>query len=424
MLGYGSDASEGEAMEPATAPVDPITDDWCAHRFDHLSPELALALHETLAKMRDDHPVARSEAYGGFWVVTRYEDVLKVAQDWQTFSSAQGVSVPDTKMVVKAIPEHLDPPLHRVYKRLINAHFTPAVVAGYEQPTRDLVTRLIDDFIEDGRCDFMAGLARPFPGLAFFELVLNAPSDEVLEINEMATTASVATHPKAKESWQAMFRWITELVAQRRRQPPKGDVVDAVLNAEIEGRPITDDEIIGVIQLLILGGLDTTAGALGQFMIRFTREPEIPELLRRDPEVVTHAVEELLRLEPPFIAIARTATRDTEIGGQAIARGDKVLIYWASANRDEAEFACPAQFDLDRPTNRHLAFGAGPHRCAGSNLARLNLRVAVEEVVRRLHDVKLQDGAEPIPFHSALNRAPHRVPITFSPGPRELAVTA
>jgi cytochrome P450 len=401
-----------------------ISDDWCAHRFDHLSPELAAGLHETLARMRQDHPVAWSEEHGGFWVVTRYEDVLRVAQNWQTFSSAQGVSVPGTaKMVVPAIPEHLDPPLHRTYKRLINAHFTPAVVAGYEAPTRDLVTRLIDEFVEAGSCDFMADFARPFPGLAFFDLVLGAPPDEVAEINRLATTASVSTNPGARDAWRSMFQWITDFVADRRRRPARGDVVDAVLAAEIEGRPITDDEIIGVVQLLILGGLDTTAGALGQIMIRFTREPDIPALLRSRPQLMAGAVEELLRLEPPFIAIARTATCDTEVGGQAIRRGDKVLIYWASANRDEAEFACPAQFDLGRPSNRHLAFGAGPHRCAGSNLARLNVRVALEELVGRLDDVRLQEGVEPLPFHSALNRAPLSVPITFTPGARALAVS-
>jgi cytochrome P450 len=407
----------------ASSPSGPITDDWCAHRFDHLSPELAAELHETLARMRSDHPVARSEAHGGFWVVSRYEDVLRVAQDWRTFSSAQGVSVPQTKMVVRALPEHVDPPLHRTYKRLINAYFTPAVVAGYEAPTRDLVTRLIDEFVEAGECDFMADFARPFPGLAFFELVLNAPPDEVAAINELATTASVPTNPKARENWQAMFAWIKGFVDERRRRPPRGDVVDAVLAAEVEGRPITEEEVIGVVQLLILGGLETTAGALGQFMIRFAREPEIPASLRRRPELIPDAVEELLRLEPPFIAIARTATCDTEIGGQRIAAGDKVVIYWASANRDEVEFACPAAFDLDRPSNRHLSFGAGPHRCAGSNLARMNLRIAVDEVVRRLDGIALADTGGPIPFHSALNRAPLTVPITFTPGARVLAPT-
>jgi cytochrome P450 len=408
-------ASSDTASAGATAAVGPPSDEWCAHHFDHLSPGLAQNLNETLATMRAHHPVAHSEEHGGFWVLTRYEDVLRVAQDWRTFSSALGVSVPDTEMVVKAIPEHLDPPLHREYKRLINAWFTPAVVADYEQPTRDLVNRLIDDFVEAGRCDFMAAFARPFPGLAFFELVLNAPSDDVAEINEMATAASVPTNPNRGEAWRGMYTWISDLVETRRQQRPRGDVVDAVIAAEIEGEPITDEDIIGVIQLLILGGLDTTAGALGQIMIRFCREPEIPALLRSEPERIHDAVEELLRLEPPFIAIARTAMADTEIDGRQIRKGEKVMIYWASANRDEAEFGCPADFDLDRSSNRHLAFGAGPHRCAGSNLARLNLRIALEEVVQRLDGLRLQDGAEPIPFHSVLNRAPLTVPITFTP---------
>ena len=164
----------------------------------------------------------------------------------------------------------------------------------------------------------MADFARPFPGLAFFELVLNAPPDDVAEINEMATSGVDADQPRPRrEAWQAMYAWITEFVEARRHQPPRGDVVDAVLAAEIEGRPITDDEIIGVIQLLILGGLETTAGALGP-----VHDPLLPASPRSrrccaaEPELIPDAVEELLRLEPPFIAIARTAMCDTEIGGQ------------------------------------------------------------------------------------------------------------
>jgi cytochrome P450 len=398
-----------------TSTVSPLSDAWCAGQFDHVSPELAQHLHDTLAHMRTNHPVAHSEEHGGFWIVSRYEDVLRVAQDWRTFSSAHGVSVPGNDNVVKAIPEHLDPPLHREYKRLINAWFTPAVVAPYEPPTRALVTRLIDGFVDAGRCDFMADFARPFPGLAFFDLVLGAPSDRLAELNDMATAVSVPNDPKRHEASRGLYAWIHDFLAARRRQRPRGDVVDAVLAAEIEGRPITDDDAIAVVLLLILGGLETTAGALGQIMIRFCHEPEIPELLRRRPDRIPDAVEELLRLEPPFIAIARTAMADTELGGRQIRKGDKVLIYWASANRDETEFACPADFDLDRPSNRHLAFGVGPHRCAGSNLARLNLRIALEELVQRLDDIRLADGAEPIAFHSVLNRAPLTVPITFTP---------
>jgi cytochrome P450 len=151
-------------------------------------------------------------------------------------------------------------------------------------------------------------------------------------------------------------------------------------------------------------------------MIRFCREPDIPALLRERPELVPDAVEELLRLEGPFIAIGRTARHDAGIGGHSITKGEKVLISWASANRDEAEFPNPDAFDLSRPSNRHIAFGAGPHRCAGSNLARMNLRIALVELVQRLHDIRLRARVEDIPFHSAFNRSPLSLPITFTPG--------
>jgi cytochrome P450 len=187
-----------------------------------------------------------------------------------------------------------------------------------------------------------------------------------------------------------------------------------VMNAEIEGRPISAQEIIGVIHLLILGGLETTAGVLGAAMMRFCEQPEIPALLRARPELIPQAVEELLRLDGSFVCIGRTARHDTEIDGHQVKAGERVLMYWASANRDEAEFTAPDTFDAGRERNRHIAFGAGPHRCVGSNLARMNLRVALGELVRRLHDVKLQPGAG-IDFHSTFNRAPLSVPITFSP---------
>jgi cytochrome P450 len=152
-------------------------------------------------------------------------------------------------------------------------------------------------------------------------------------------------------------------------------------------------------------------------LIRFCNQPEIPALLRSRPELISRAVEELLRLEPSFVSIGRTAVRDAELDGHQIKKGDKVLIHWASANRDHAEFGSPDDFELDRERNRHLSFGVGPHRCAGSNLARLNLRVALEELVRRLGDLGLRDGAQ-ISYHAGLTRSPLTLPVTFTPGPR------
>ncbi len=381
---------------------------------------MADQLTESLSRMRGVCPVAHSQEWGGFWVVSRYEDVLRVAQDWETFSSASGVTIPSGPpgVGIPAIPEMLDPPEHRVFKRLINAYFTPAVVARNEAATRVIVNDLIDGFVEAGRCEFMEAFANPFPGLVFFDLFMHAPADELAEVNALASKAARSTEKGASRARAAIHEWIGEFVERRRAEAPRGDVVDAVINADIDGRPITPIEIVGVIQLLLFGGLDTTAGALGQMMVRFCQNPDIPALLRAKPELLPEAVEELLRLDPPFVFIARTATRDTEIGGCPVAEGEKVLISWVSANRDEAEFPDPDAFHPDRESNRHIAFGAGPHRCAGSNLARMNLRIAVGELVDRLDDLRLDEAAGPIAFHSHFSRTPDAVPITFTPGTR------
>ena len=394
-----------------------LTDGWCAHTFDYKAHQLGQDLHATLARMRREFPVAHSSRYGGYTVFTRYEDVLRIAQDWKTFSSERGIT-PGAVNVQKAIPETIDPPLHREYKRLINAWFTPAVISQYEQPTRRLVNRLIDEFIDAGSCEFMDAFALPLPGLSFFELILNTPSDQLAELSGYTRVLSIPGNPETMAAIGGLMKWIAALVAQRRSQPRLDDVVDAIMHAEIEGRPITDDEIRGIILLLLLGGLDTTAGALGQFMVRFCEHPEIPQMLRDNPAVIPVAVEELLRLDPPFVAIGRTVTCPVDIGGVNLDEDDKVMIYWASANRDETEFPRPDEFDLTRPTNRHMSFGVGPHRCAGSHLARQTLRVALEELMARLTDLRFQSGAEPIEYHSALNRVPLAVPVAFTKGSR------
>ena len=399
--------------------MEQITDDWVTRHFDHLSPVFARELHPTLARARSLCPVAHSDQHGGFWVLTKYEDVLRVAQDWETFSSELGITVPyqPPASSMKILPVAVDPPLQRTFKRLVNAHFTPAKVGPWEEPTRVLVNQLIDAFIERGECDFMTEFARPLPGLAFFNFALHAPTDELEQVNHWATLASLTHLEESREGLMKLAGWIAKFIERRRADGPRGDVVDAVLDAEIDGRAITLQEAIGTIHLLILGGLETTAGVLGATMMRFCEHPEIPALLRARPDLIPQAVEELLRLDGSFICIGRTARHDTEINGHPVQAGERVLMYWASANRDEAEFAAPDAFDLDRERNRHIAFGAGPHRCVGSNLARMNLRVAIGEVVRRLHDIKLQPGAD-IDFHSTFNRAPLSVPITFTPGER------
>jgi cytochrome P450 len=399
----------------------PLTDDWCRDHFDHLAPEVADDLFGTLARMRALCPVTRSDQYGGFWVITRYEDVFRVAEDWETFSSAHGLTVPVAPIAVRNLPTESDPPLHRYYKRLINPYFSPSAALEYEPKTRELVTRLIDGFIAEGRCEFMGDFARVYPALSFFEFALNAPADEIDRVAYLASKTSSPNDPEAAACWAGLSDWIRYFVEQRRDRPSLGDVVDAVLCAEIGDRPITDDEIVGLLQLLVLGGLETTAGALGLAMVRLCHQPEILTQLRGQPELIPTAIEEFLRLDPPFIAEARTATRDTEIGGHQIQKGEKVLMYWTSADRDEAEFPDPDTFIMDRPKNRHLTFGAGIHRCAGSNLARMNMRIALEEIVHRLQELRLEDDTD-ICYHVTFTRTPLAVPVVFQPG-RPIAAT-
>lgn len=384
-----------------------LSAEWASHHFDHLDPTLGASLQPTLASMRRHCPVAHSDRHGGFWVVTRYEDVLTVAQDWQTYTSEQGLNIPQTPGVVRNLPVEVDPPRQRLYRKVINPHLTPAAIAPWEPAVRALAHRLLDGFAARGRCEFMAEFARPYPSLTFFELAIGAPPDELEHVAHLASRASTPKAPDARACWLGLYEWIRSFLAARAAGSPRDDVVDAILAAGV-----SLDEQIGLLQLLILGGLETTAGALGQMFERFARSPSLAATLHSDPSRIPAAVEELLRLDPPFIAVARTATRDTLLGGRAIAAGDKVLLSWASANRDEALFDDPDRFDGSRTRNPHLAFGLGPHRCAGSHLARMNLRIALTELLPRMDDIALEPGAE-IPYHSTLTRSPLALPLTF-----------
>ena len=391
-----------------------MPEDWCKHHFDHLSDDLAQSLPDTMARMRELCPVGRSEEHGGVWVVCSYAQALEVAQDWATYSSAHGLSITANPGLIRNLPVEADPPEQYIFKRLVNPYFTPSAVARWEQPTRALVNELIDAFITGGGCEFMDAFARPLPSRSFFQFAINAPAADLDKVAYLASKSSTPKDPAARECWLGLHQWVRDFITARRAQPGQGDVVDAVIGASIDGRPITDEEIIGTVQLLILGGLETTAGALGLALVRLCEDPALQARLRARPELTGEAVQEFLRIDPSFVSVGRTAVRDAELAGRQVKAGDKVLIHWASANRDSAEFPGPDDFDLARERNRHLSFGAGPHRCVGSNLARMNMRVALEELLRRLGDIKLADGTQ-VRYRAGLTRSPLSVPITFTP---------
>ena len=401
-------------------PVNALPEEWYRDKFNHFSPDLANHLVPTLEQMRSRCPVTHSSEFDGFWIATRYKDIQRIAQDWKVFSSERGVIVPHmgdrTSIDIPAIPEMVDPPRHGFFKDLLKPHLTPEAVAANTEATRRLIHEFIDRFIDRGQCEFMEELADPLPGRILFDLYFNAPTEELAELTRLASLATVPLSEAGFDARLQILDWIRKFVELRRQQPRKDDLIDALIHAEVDGSPITEAELLGMIQLLVFGGLDTTAGTLGNIMVRFCRQPEIPQLLREQPELIPAAVEELLRLDAPFVFIARTLTEDVEVAGQQLKAGEQVMVSWRSANYDEEVFVDPKAFDLQRENcKRHMAFGSGTHRCAGQNLARLNLELTLEALVNRLGDIRFAEDAEPITYHPGFSQAPKQVPIRFTP---------
>jgi cytochrome P450 len=211
---------------------------------------------------------------------------------------------------------------------------------------------------------------------------------------------------------------VDELIDLRRASPRRSDVIDALLHGTVDGRPLTADEVSGAVRLLILGGFFTTNDAIGSAMMFLIERPDVQDRLRRDPSLIPKVFDETLRLEPPVVSLFRVCTRDVELGGRQLRKGDAVLIHFGGANRDPEEFDDPGELQFGRSPNRHLSFGGGPHRCIGSNVARLNLRIVFEEILSRLRNVRITEGDKPRYAPPSFARGPEYLPISFTPGPR------
>jgi cytochrome P450 len=364
-------------------------------------------------------PVVHSDRNDGLWVVYDYENASRVWLDWETFSNGPGKYIysRDTKPVQP--PIDVDPPLQKAYRRLLNPYFTPARAAAFEPGVRDLVTELLDAFIEDGQCDLVEQFAQEFPGRMLFRFLFNVDADEVTKCQ---VWTRFITHnpydPKTREYELAWLKWVRDLVTRRRTEPRRDDVIDALINGEVDGRNLSDDEIVGTMAVLTLGGFGTTADLISNTMYRLAVDQDLQARLRADPTLIPVAADEFLRLDPPISMLSRMCVRDTELGGHEIKAGERVAISFTAANRDARQFDNPEEIQLGRTPNRHLAFGLGHHRCIGSNIARLNFRVSLEEILRRFGPFRLAEGFVP-------QRAPGQLwelkslPLEFAPARRE-----
>jgi cytochrome P450 len=386
-------------------------------RFDHFDPEFEANLFDVAAELRTRCPVAHSDAHGGFWTLSRYRDVQDGFGNDQLYSAVPTVTIPVNPAAVPIIPLQCERGVHRDFRRILDPYFRAGAVAKYEGAIRQITTELIDDFIERGRCEFVSEFARKLPGVLMFRLFLSLPETEVDDAFRLtlAIMHSLGT-PEASHVHADFMQLIGRMLERRRAKPPRGDVIDALFDGQVQGRPLTEDEVMRCLLQLIAAGLDTTAHALGTMLITLTQRPDLRIELESEPQAIPRAIEELLRWEPPAGGLVRTTVGDVGLDEHTIPAGARVLLLVSAANRDPEEFEDPDEIDFGRNQMRHFSFGYGPHYCVGVHLARLELKVAVEELLGRLLDVRILDN--PIRYDSGISRGPAQLNIEFEPGRR------
>ncbi|WFR73442.1 cytochrome P450 [Prescottella defluvii] len=368
-----------------------------ARKFTYHGPALD-TITDTYKELLDKCPVGRSEQLGGFVFLTRSEDILAAEQDPETFSVTPSMLLPSFGNETPMIPIDVDPPDHGEYRRILLPLFTPKKIAQLTDGMRATAKQLADQVASQDVADVSALFARPMPTIIFSRLAGFPESDwpkfdrwvdEVIYERVLDPDRSTAASREVEQYFDA-------LLESRINNPiDADDLIKYLLGAEVNGRPLSRPELVSYCYLLFLAGLDTTAWAIRASLWHLAQHPEDQKRLREDPELLPAAVEEWLRTMSPVQAMARTCMRDTELSGQQIKSGERVVLVFGAGNRDPETFDDPDEIILDRENNRHLSFGGGIHRCLGSNLARQELIVGLEEFLNAVPQFSLADENQP-----------------------------
>ncbi len=358
-----------------------------------------------------DAPVMRTD-FGV--VIARHEDAQFALRNSELFSSdMDAISIGNVRPL---IPLQINPPDHVKYRRLLDPLFAPKQVALLEQDVRELTNQLIDEFVDRGECEFNSSVAIPLPCTVFLRL-LGLPLEDLdlfLEFKDNIIRAPGETDVEMARVRAATGERIYDYfnhVLDEREVERRDDLLSQFLDAQVDDHKLTREDILDICYLFLLAGLDTVTASLGCMVSYLAQHPEQRRRLVDDPTLVPGAVEELLRWETPVPGVPRVLTRDMEIAGEQLKAGDHITVLLGSANIDETEFPEPDNVDFERPANRHMAFGGGIHRCLGSHLARLELRVALEELHRRIPDYALKPGETP--RYTQGIRAVEYLPLVF-----------
>ena len=391
-----------------------------ATNFDHLDPAFREDPYSVYAALRSECPVARGERYGGFWALQKYDDIVRAAADPEVFCSRMGITLPSLGAPLAALPMESDPPDHVLYRAAIAPYFSAKRTMTFRDQIRDIANELIDGFIETGEADLIGQFARLLPPrvLAVFIGVPEQDGPLFAETSERVVAAAAAgaaeeSLPVLLDLLMYMNDWLN-----RRTREPSDDLASLIVQTRIGGRELNDNEKLGLATAVVVAGQETVSNALGSALFHIARNPDVKARLLTDPGIRPSAIEEFLRYDPPIPGFLRTAEADAEVRGTTIRPGDKVMLMWASANHDEDAFDQPEELVLDRRPNRHLAFGSGPHFCLGAPLARLELRIALDEILRRLPDYRVVDEHRVERCYGQV-RGIQRLPVAFTAGQRE-----
>jgi cytochrome P450 len=398
-----------------TAPVS----DW-ASDFDVLDPHYIADPFGIWDDLRTRCPIAHTDRRGSNWLPTRYEDVTAIAHDIAHFSSLKVAVIPvgeddddpDGPQLEYGLPPiSSDPPLHTWTRRLLLPWFSHRRVESYVPLTRELCRGLLNGFVDTGHADAAADYAQQIP-VRVIAHILGVPSDMsdsftgwVRDVLEFGDDPERRRHG----SEELLNYFLSQL--EFRRQEPGDDLISELLHTEVEGKPLEDSIVLGIAALVLIAGVDTTWSAIGSSLWHLATHSDDRERLVAEPELMPTALEELLRAYAP-VTMARVVTEDIEFGGCPMKEGDKVLMNFPAANRDPEAFDRPDDVLLDRAHNRHVAFGSGIHRCAGSNLARMELQVALEEWLHRIPSFSIEPGKE-LAWAGGQVRGPRVLPVVF-----------
>lgn len=396
--------------------------------FDQYSQSYADSWADQLKHIREECPVAWSESYDGFWVISKYEDIVFVEQHPEIFScdndpkgergGAKGVRIPPNPMRFDMMES--DPPYHTSLRKLMAPFFTLDYLAPWTEFARALVDEQIDSIIETGRGDLVADLCIPVPAQTTLSM-MGVPREEWRNYSKAAMNGFLpVTHPDfPHEVRRLLSAQIDEMLADRRRNP-RQDIMSALANAKVDGQPLEHSVAKGILQAAIFGGFDTTAATTASALHWLEGRTEMYDRLIEDDQYLDKFVHECLRFFPPIAGgLARTVMQDTELRGQKMKAGDRLLLLWNSGNFDEDRFECPYQFDMERKNGRrHLSFGSGPHRCLGAPLGISEVGTMIRGVLRRMPDYRIdRENARRFPVLGTVNGW-LTMPFTFTPGKR------